>query len=218
MKASRVLSLILSLIFLCSCSASLQEYYYSLENFKTSKYYKYENITDPSQTQYWKISANVEQNELVTEAFNSEKIQFEYFKEKFDDSGSKLIEYSPINSGIKTKTVAIHRDVFLWTQKESYQYEVEYSDSNGSTTFTKERKFKGLETITCMGMELEVAKFRGDYTFFNHKYNEEITFWQESFYAKKYGFVKYERHLPNGSVSILELTEILTEEEWSDLR
>ncbi|UKN00190.1 hypothetical protein K6119_10645 [Paracrocinitomix mangrovi] len=217
MKGLHLIAIVSLLGLLSSCDESVKEYYYSLEDFTVPKFYKYENKTNPSYTQYWKMSSKPDDQILITEAFNADFVQFEYFSEQYDSEGSKLVEYYPISEGQKTGTTPIHKDVFLWQPKDEYQYQVEYTDKNGKTTFSKKRKLISFEDIEYMGIKTQAAKFRGDYSFQYHKYGQTVEYWQYSYYTKEHGFVKYNRTLPDGSKSTLELTEILSESDWQQL-
>ena len=126
---------------------SIKEFYYNLNDFTSAKYYVYSCKEDSNRTEYWKMSAGLENDFLITEAFNSSFEQFEYFKEKFDNTGSRLIEYTMINGEQRTETTPIHDDVFIWSPKEDYSYRVQYPNNDDQILFTKSRKLIGKEKI-----------------------------------------------------------------------
>ena len=160
------------------------------------------------------MSSDISNKYLITEAFNSSFVQFEYFKEKFDAKGSQLIEYTMINEGKRVTSLPITKDVFIWTPKKEFTYSVKYSNNDHQITFQKSRKLIGKEIIEVMGQKLETLKFKGNYHYESDKYKETMDYWQYSFYSKKYGFVKYERHVENGQIITLELTNLLSEKDW----
>jgi len=83
-----------------------------------SKIYKYECKAEPSKTEYWKLTSNLTENTLTTEALNSEYKQYEFFKEQLTKEGSKLlkvISFRTDDNGQKENTITnkpIELDVF----------------------------------------------------------------------------------------------------------
>ena len=218
MKPRITLLSLLSLFILYGCSEDVKEYYYSLEALTTPKYYAYTCKEDSSRSQYWKMSADIENKFLITEAFNSSLEQFEYFKEKFDSNGSQLVEYTMINGEDRTTTTPKSKDVFIWNPEEEYSYSVKYPNDDDQILFRKSRKLIGKESIEIMGKKLDALKFKGTYYYESEKHKESMEYWQFSYYTKEYGFVKYERHVDNGQVITLELTNLLSEEDWNKLK
>ncbi|UKN02706.1 hypothetical protein K6119_04155 [Paracrocinitomix mangrovi] len=209
----------LSLLFIsCNETENIKEYYYQLENFDEPKYYVFEYIGNPEGSQYWKIKTNKEKKELTTEVFNSKFEKAEFSKEKFDESGAKFIEYSSFSNGRKTESKINSNNVFLWEPHEEYNYSMTLYEDGIETEFKKVREYIGKETILVLGKKTEAIKFKGSYTFDNSFYKEPVKFWQYSYYTKDHAFVKWERHSPNGEIMIMELKEILTENEWNNLK
>jgi hypothetical protein len=220
MKIKSIIALLSTtfLFLVSSCNENIKDYYYSLEDLKTPKLFVYTCKEDSTRTQYWKMSANIDSNFLITEAFNSSFEQFEYFKEKFDTTGSKLVEYTMINEGDRTFTTPLTRDVFVWNPKTKYDYSVNYPNNDDQILFRKTRSLNGKEKIEIMGKKIEALQFKGVYHYKSEQYKDSMEYWQHSYYAKGIGFVKYERQLNNGKIISLELTDILSEENWNKLK
>lgn len=219
----RYFFLILCFIFL-GCekeTPKFKEYYFDLENFKNPSTYEYENLTNPEETQYWRFSSNEKTNKLTTKTYNSKFEQIELFEEIFTTEGSRLVLYQPIENKIKVKTKVNQGelDVYKWSDLSPYKYSVTYFDKNyGQTIFEKEREFISVDSILIMSKKYECLKFKGNYSFIFKEENQKYNFYQYSYYVKNYGFVRYERFYPDGESSILELTKIYSEKEWTELK
>ncbi|MDX2359374.1 MAG: hypothetical protein QNK23_01115 [Crocinitomicaceae bacterium] len=217
MKPTAVISFIL-LASLYGCNSKARNYYYNLEDFTTPKVYVFECVNDANWTQYWKMSSDVKSNYLITEAFNSSFEQIEYFKEQFNESGSELVEYTMMEGENFTLTTPIEKNVFVWSPTEEYSYSVNYSSNGDKILFRKDRSYVGLDSVEVMGQQLGAIKFKGIYHFESEKYKDVMEFWQYSYYTEEYGFVKYERHIDNDSIIILELSDILSLDAWNELK
>lgn len=185
-----------------------------------SKVYKYECKLDSTKTEYWKLTSDLTNNILTTEAFNFEYVQYELFKEQITENGSKLLEfvsYRTSKDGL-TDTVVnkpIELDVFKWKANEKYQYSSELIDENyGKVTFMKKREFIGKEKMVILEKEYDVLKFKGNYKTEVEKTNQSYEKNQFSYYAKGVGLVKMDKEYSDGTKITLELTEIITNSEW----
>jgi hypothetical protein len=219
MKYLKLLSLIV--FFQIFIGTSTKGYYFPMTELTVGKIYKYTCKADPSFTEYWKLSSNMEDNTLVTEAYNSKFIQYEYFKEKLTVEGSQLLEfisYRTDNKGYRIKTIInkpVELDVFKWDTKIPYTYSSEtIEDYYGKVSFEKKRSFIGKVKIIVLGKEYKALKFKGIYTTEIPKTNEKHVYSQFSYYAKGLGLVKMEKEYSDGTKRILELTEIIPNSEW----
>lgn len=195
----------------CSKEIDLKAFYFQLENFEKPVVYKYENPKNSEATQYWEFSSDIKSNSLITKTYNSKFEQIELFIEKYDQFGSKLIQFEPIvyNENIESKI--IENDVYKWKSNSSYSYSVEYNDNKyGKTLFSKKRHFIGFERIVIMEKSYEALKFKGIYLLDFKDLNEQYKYYQYSYYVEGMGFVRYMRYLPNGEVSELILSRIST--------
>ena len=201
-------------------SCSIKDYYFPMSELTESKIYKYECKLDNSKTEYWKLTSNEANNILVTEAFNFEFEQYEFFKEKLTNKGSELMEFISYRKNDKGENDTIinkpkELDVFKWKTNESYQYSSETIENYyGKVTFRKEREFIGKEKMTILGKEYKVLKFKGNYKTKVEKTNELYEKNQFSYYAKGIGLVKMDKKYSDGTTIILELTEIISNAEW----
>jgi hypothetical protein len=192
------------------------DFYFDLNSHRKPKIYYYECPEDSKKSQYWKVKSKKEN--LITEAFSSTFNQFEYFKEKFDSSGSFLVNYEMINKGNVTNCSIEENKVYLWNSSEAYSYQVRYLTDNGYVQFRKTRNFLRKDSIQIMDALHEVLVFSGHYEFINETYKDTLTFNQFSYYSAGLGFVKYERMTPINSIEYdimsLELKTVLTKKEW----
>lgn len=192
---------------------SIKKCYFNLEDFTTPKIYVFEDEKNSSVFQYWKISSVPEKNLLITEAFNREKEQLEYFSEKITEEGAHLEEFIMFEGENQIRTKPVQRSVYLWKHDSSYQYEVNYSTNHGSFEFLKTRALHSCDSLEILGEKRFVMKFEGDYQIVHQQKQDTLRFWQYSYYTKEFGFVKYQRHFKN-SVLNMKLKAILTEKEW----
>lgn len=215
------IKLTFTLIFLLALSgSSVKDYYFPISEWTESKIYKYECKLDPTKTEYWKLTSDKKNNILTTEAFNSDYEQYELFKEQLTSNGSELIEfisYQTSNNGQKDSIInkPIELDVFKWNTDKPYQYSSESMDPYyGKVTFKKKREFIKQEIITVLGKEYKALKFKGNYITQVERTNRFYEKNQFSYYAKGIGLVKMDKEYSNGSKVTLELTEIMTVDEW----
>ena len=81
----------------------------------------------------------------------------------------------------------------------------------------KKRTELGLINITINGKEYEALKFKGEYFINAIDQSDSYGFYQFSYYANGIGMIMREMHFPK-EVRIMELTEILDEREFEDLK
>lgn len=196
-------------------------YYYNLKDHKKPKIYFYSCPQDPKRSQYWKVSANLKRNTLLTEAFDSDLVQFERFEEKYDSLGSKLVDYKMIGKDSSTSTSILKDVVYSWQSSNGYFYKVNFTSPDGIIEFSKNRRLLRLDTILVLGSMKEVIVFCESYSFYNTSSYKSYSYTQYSSYAKGIGFVMSERSIPINDTDYefinLELDSILTEKEWKKI-
>ncbi|MFD2561337.1 hypothetical protein [Aquimarina rubra] len=215
-------NLILFLIpgFIFGYQVDYKAYYYDLKDFQKPKIYEYKRSTkDSLDTEYWKITSDTINKELITETFNSSFKQTEYFKEKFDASGSKMLEFVLFEDSTDTRVSRpIEKNVYLWNNPGPYKYSTKYDSSYGEIYFEKTRTYQGIEKIKILNKTYNAIKLKGEYLFKITDQNETYTYDQYSYYIKDLGFVKYKRVFEDRSETELYLSHIYTEEEWNSLK
>lgn len=209
-------------VVLVFTGCSIKKYYFPMSEMTNGKVYKYECKSDSSRTEYWKLTSNLNENTLVTEAFNSEYEQYEFFKEGLTKEGSKLLEfvsYRTEENGQKQNDVTnkpIELDVFKWKTGTPYLYSSEsIEEYYGKVTFEKKREYIGNVKINVFGKEYKALKFKENYKTEVPKANQKYEYIQFSYYAKGLGLVKMEKEYSDGIKRILELTEIIPVSEWN---
>ena len=202
------------MFLLVSCSCDLKEYYFNLNKFEQPVYYKFEFENNARSMFYWKLVGDTEAQTLVTDSYDSNKMQVEHFKERYTNNGSNLVGFIFFEDGDSIEAKVISEIVYSWSKEEEYSYLVETSDKKHAVSFSKSREFIGFENIEYMDKTYKAAKFLSNYTYHDLVSNELHSYWQHDFYTKEHGFVKYERHYSNGYQTTVVLTGILSEEEW----
>jgi len=207
-------------VVLTFAGCSIKEYYFPITELTNGKVYKYECKSDPTKTEYWKLTADLKNHILTTEAFDSEFKQYELFKEKITDKGTEVIEFISYLKNKKGLLIPIYNipkevDVFKWNNKEPYRYSAE-TDYEGKykTIFSKEREYLGKTKITVLGKVYEAVKLRGNYKTVIVNSTEKYEYTQYSYYIKGIGLGKMEKEYADGKKETLELTEIITINEW----
>jgi len=220
MNTLKTILIFLPLILLKNDSA--KSYYFQLSDFTESKVYKYECISDSSKTEYWKLTSVLNDNTLITEAYSSDFRKYEFFKEEFTKDGSKVLEFVsyPLNKSGKTEIInktLKELDVFKWEKEKNYKYSSEYNDRiYGKISFEKIRTFIGKEKISILGRVYKVLKFKGIYKTEIPLAKYKYEYQQFSYYAKGIGLVKMEKKYTDGTAMVLELTEIISSDDWQN--
>ena len=89
----------------------------------------------------------------------------------------------------------------------------------GRFDFKKKRVESGTENISLNEKEYRAIKFRDDYIILALDHDVEQRFYQDAFYVKDIGMIKYKRKIPIQQEMIeLELAEILTETEFEKIK
>ncbi|BAO76427.1 hypothetical protein [Winogradskyella sp. PG-2] len=220
MRYLKLITIFIIILILSGCS--IKDYYFPMSELTKGKVYKYECKSEPSKTEYWKLTSNLTENTIITEAFNSEFIQYEFFKEELTKEGSKLLEfisYRTNENGQKEKEIInkpIELDVFKWKTDNPYRYSSEATEEfYGKVMFEKRREFIGEVKVNVLGREYKALKFKGFYKTEVPKTNQKYEYSQFSYYAKGLGLVKMEKEYSDGTKRTLELTEIISNSEWN---
>jgi len=208
----------------CKVKKNLKHYYYPFSNKTETKVYKYVDKNNSSKIEYWKVITIPKTNELKTVSYDSDFNIYNTFNEVIMENGAELRAYSDFeknNKGelIEIKSKVVDKDVYKWNQDSLYTYSVKYSNKYGEFDFKKTREKAGFEKIKVGGKEYDAAKFKDDYLIKALDYKTEQKFYQYAYYVKNVGMIKYKRKIPIQREFIeLELTEILTEQEFENLK
>jgi hypothetical protein len=117
------------------------------------------------------------------------------------------------------KAKVIDKDVYKWDGDKEYTYSVKYVNKYGRFDFKKKRLESGIENIIVNGKEYEAVKFRDEYIILALDHDVEQRFYQDAFYVKDIGMIKYKRKIPIQHELIeLELVEMLTESEFEKIK
>jgi hypothetical protein len=209
------------IIILTFAGCSVKKHYFPMSELTNGKVYKYECKSEPTKTEYWKLTADLKNKTLTTEAYQSDFRQYELFKEKITDKGTEVVEFISYFKNNNGKTFPVKNtpkdvDVFRWKTKEPYKYSSENQyDSDTKMIFSKEREYIGKVKINILGKEYEAAKFKGSYKTVIENSTEKFEYNQYSYYAKGLGLAKMEKEYSDGKKETLELTEIMTIDEWN---
>jgi len=218
MRYIKLTSIFIIILIFAGCSA--KQYYFPISNLTNGKVYKYECKLEPSKTQYWKLTSDLKNQTLTTEAYESDFRQYESFKEKITNDGTEVIEFTSFlknDKGISLpiKNILKEVDVFKWKTKQPYRYstEIEY-DENTKVIFSKEREYLGKSKINILGKEHEAIKLKGNYKTVVVNSTEKYEYTQFSYYIKGIGLAKMEKKYSDGKKETLELTKIMNIDEW----
>nr|WP_321231239.1 hypothetical protein [uncultured Psychroserpens sp.] len=222
----KYINLILILVTALNCKAqdNLKDFYYPFSNKTETKVYKYVDKNDSTKVEYWKVIAIPETNELKTVSYDSDFNIYNTFDEVLSENGAELIAYSDfeVNEKGERKEIeaeVIDKDVYKWNGDKVYTYSVKYVNKYGRFDFKKKRTEFGLETISVNGKEFQAIKFRDEYIVLALDHDVEQRFYQDTYYVKDIGMIKYKRKIPIQHELIeLELAEILTEKEFEKLK
>jgi hypothetical protein len=209
------------IIILTFAGCSVKEYYFPMSELTNGKVYKYECKSEPTKTQYWKLTSDLKNQILTTEAYENDFRQYELFKEKVTDKGTEVIEFTSYLKNKKGLLLPVYNipkdvDVFRWNKKEPYKYSAETDyDGKYKTIFSKEREYVGKSKISILGKEHEAIKLKGNYKTVVVNSTEKFEYIQYSYYIKGIGLAKMEKEYSDGKKETLELTEIMTIDEWN---
>ncbi len=207
------------IMILSSCSSkNLMKYYYPINQKSEIKIYKYVNPNDKELTEYWKTTTNPIQRTILTESYDSKFDLYNTFEEKVGKDKAELFKYIEYENDREIKAEVTKKIVYNSSKTDSYNYAVEYTNKYGRFTFEKKRQFVNFEEVEIQGKKYKTAKFKDEYFIHAIDEKDKYEFNQNTFYSEKIGMVKYERFIPNGEIRILELAEILTENEFKEIK
>ncbi len=220
-----IISLSLLTLTLSGCIAqeNLKDYYYPIRTQEEVKIYKYVDKNNVTNIEYWKVTTIPKSNKIITITYNSELNPYNYFVEKVKSDGAELLTYTDFETNdngvtIEIKAEVLEKDIYKWDDSKDYAYSVKYNNKYGSFEFKKKRAFSKFEHIEVNGKKYRAAKFRDDYLIHHIDDNVEYIFYQDAYYVKDIGMIKYKRIIPSQNEPIeLELVEILDEGEFEKL-
>lgn len=221
----RFIKLISIIVLTLTCyEDSIKAYYFPISELSNGKVYKYECKQDSTKTQYWKLTSDLKNNMLTTEAYEGNFRKYELFKEKVTASGTEVTEFISYLKNSKGILIPIHKelvdvDVFKWETAEPYQYSANAQyDKYTKTFFSKKRTYIGKTKIKVLGKEYDAVKLKGTYKTVVLNSKEKFEYTQFSYYIKGIGLAKMEKMYADGTEEILELTAILSIDEWKNLK
>ena len=224
MTKNITLLILISIISNCSAQENLKDFYYPFSNKTETKVYKYVDKNDSTKIEYWKVTSIPETNELKTVSYDSDFNVYNTFNEIITESGAELTAYSDFELNDKgekkeIKAKVIDKDVYKWNGDNEFTYSVKYVNKYGRFDFKKKRAKSGLENITVNGKNHQAVKFRDEYLILALDHDVEQRFYQDAFYVKDIGMIKYKRKIPIQHELIeLELVEILSESEFEKIK
>lgn len=223
MKQIQLISIFL--ITLLYSYDSAKDYYFPVEELTDSKIYTFTCKADSKRTEYWKLTYNPKDSTLVTEAFHANFEQFEFFEERLTSKGFQLEKFvthiAQDKTGRPAKVIRkpIEKDVYLWETKKPYTYSASFIDEDyGEILFAKKRTFVGKEKLTVNSEEYDVLKFTADCKTELISTKEKFEYSQITYYAKNIGMVRSEKQFDDGKNVVIELSDILSLDEWNQLK
>jgi hypothetical protein len=224
MTKNITLLILIFIISSCSAQENFKDFYYPFSNKTETKVYKYVDKNDSTKIEYWKVTSNPKTNELKTVSYDSGFNIYNTFDEIITENGAELTAYSDFEMNDKgerkeIKAKVIDKDVYKWDGDKEYTYSVKYVNKYGRFDFKKKRLESGIENIIVNGKEYEAVKFRDEYIILALDHDVEQRFYQDAFYVKDIGMIKYKRKIPIQHELIeLELVEMLTESEFEKIK
>lgn len=224
MTKNITLLLLIFIISSCSAQENFKDYYYQIGTKKEIKVYKYVDKNNPKNIEYWKVTTNPKTNKILTESFTTDFRLYNIFEEELKTNGAEIIRYADFEvnddkQNIRIDGTIVDKDVYKWNDTNKYSYSVKYtSPKYGNEQFIKERTKNSFENITVNRTEYSTLKFKDEYEIKSLENDQNYKFYQFTYYAKGIGMVKYQRYQPDGTTIELELTEILTEKEFDELK
>ena len=113
----------------------------------------------------------------------------------------------------------IEKDVYLWKTDKPYRYATTMIDEDyGEVLYEKIRTFAGKEKVTVNSKIYDVLKFTGECKTELVSTKENYKYSQVTHYAKNIGMVSSEKNFEDGRSVVLELSNILSMDEWNALK
>ena len=224
MTKNITLLLLIFIISSCSAQENFKDYYYQIGTKKEIKVYKYVDKNNPKNIEYWKVTTNPKTNKILTESFTTDFRLYNIFEEELKTNGAEIIRYADFEvnddkQNIRIDGTIVDKDVYKWNDTNKYSYSVKYtSPKYGNEQFIKERTKSSFENINVTGTDYSTLKFKDEYEIKSLENDQKYEFYQFTYYAKGIGMVKYQRYHPDGTTIELELTEILAEKKFEELK
>ncbi|MCH2044738.1 MAG: hypothetical protein MK212_11520 [Saprospiraceae bacterium] len=225
-----LLIFILSITFL-SCNnktpQGLYVYYFSPENLGEYKVYKFINKNKIDQITYWEMYHEYKDGDtlLHTNIFNDKLEPIEVFIEKWEGNKTKVIQYDFIEKGKQGEILRFlgnisKNDVFSADEADyPVQWETLHKGIGRAEKMTKTRIFKDKEIkINVNNKDYTCLKFRDNFVGEYINSGQKIRFYQDSYYAKGLGLLRYERYWLGGVVMDWQLEEILDKASFDRLK
>ena len=211
--------IVLNVLLLSPCnSQGLRPYYFNMPNFNKGKVYVFTNQNDTTQVQYWHMYTKITNNDtlFVTDGLDQKNRPVEVFVERIKSNNTLMEDYYFIrydSSGNETKisSTIIKNQVYSFNYlKDSLVWSVKYEDTYGEEQLSKTRSLKKLDVKQIIGGEsYQCVLFRDDFNVHLTNTNQTYNFYQDSYYAKNIGLVRFVRTLSNGVVMDYQLTEVI---------
>lgn len=204
-------------------STNLKAYYFPYEDLFEPKFYKFQDLEDPENIQYWQLETKVIQDDTVmlTLPYDNNFRQFEIFIEKFDAEGASVHSFTMLGEDENIITQPNEKTIILWDlpKEKEITWSVEYESQFGFQEFMKSRELIGKAKPRSFDGKLHpTVKFKDSYQFYNSTVGESYEYHQNSYYSKGVGLVEYEREFPDRTRMHFKLIEIFSEQEWNKLK
>lgn len=207
----------------CSAQGNLKDYYFPISSSKDVKVYKYVDITNPNNIEYWKVTTNPKTNTILTESYTAVFRLHNIFEEQLNTDGAEIIRWASFienenEKDIRIDGTVVDKAVYQWKDNGKYKYSVKYSRPKyGSELLIKERSRNSFEKIEIKGIEYQTVKFMDEYEYKSLENEQNYKFYQFTYYSKNIGMVKYQTYYPDGTNENMELEQILSEAEFENL-
>lgn len=142
--------------------------------------------------------------------------------EHITESGSQLKKYLFSFEEGDVEGDNAETDMYKWnhSREEPITWSVSYIGPEGFESVSKTRDYRGKSTETKFnGKSIETIQFRDEFKveLGGEQGKNRIKFYQNSYYAKGIGMVRYNRIIEDNPNIDFRLVEILTEQEWDGL-
>lgn len=224
MKTHIIGAILLIAFFTSSCtSGNLKNYYFPLHMDDDIVIYHYANPEEPKFDEYWLLELDPNSKTLRTDSYRYDFELYNTFVEKYEENGAILEEYTDYEYDKEKNKKPIYStlnstDVFRWDGEKSFNFSMDYTNKFGRFKYFKRRTYLGKEKITVNDEDYKAAKFKDEYFIHAIDQNDKYNFYQICYYAENIGMIRYERFIPNSGPRILDLSKVLTEDEFYELR
>ncbi|MFT6717396.1 MAG: hypothetical protein ACJA0Q_002050 [Saprospiraceae bacterium] len=215
-----IICITISILALSSCkSQNLRTYYFDIADFNNKgKVYVFTDQNDTSQVQYWHMSTKITDGDtlFVTDGLDKRNRPVEVFVERIKDNNTEMVDYYFIrydSSGndVKIPSMILKKQVYSFDHfKDTLVWSVKYQNAYGEEQMDKSRSLIELNVSQRIsGESYQCALFRDEFSIRAIDGNQTYKLYQESYYAKNVGLVRFVRTLPDGSIMDYQLTDII---------